>query len=148
MQSEFWWKLKRPFFVLAPMLDVTDAPFRAIIAKYSRPAGPDVFWTEFVSADGLMSRGRDHLLHVLKFSEGERPIVAQLFSGSPEKMRGAAALCAELGFDGIDINMGCPDKSVEKGGSGAALIKNIPLAKELIRAAKEGGCGLPVSVKT
>jgi len=130
------------------MLDVTDAPFRRIIAKYSKPFGPDVFWTEFVSADGLMSKGREHLLHMLKFGEEERPIVAQLFSGSPEKMRGAAALCAELGFDGIDINMGCPDKSVEKGGSGAALIKDIPRAKALIRAAKEGAPALPVSVKT
>ena len=173
MELGFWEKLKKPFFALAPMLDVTDAPFRAIIAKYSKPfdraqgepAGPDVFWTEFVSADGLMSKpklpegavgrtskpvlgGREHLLHMLKYSEAERPIVAQLFSGNPEKMRGAAAFCAELGFDGIDINMGCPDKSVEKGGAGAALIKNIPLAKELIRAAKEGAGGLPVSVKT
>ena len=85
---------------------------------------------------------------MLKFGEAERPIVAQLFSGNPEKMRGAATLCAELGFDGIDINMGCPDKSVEKGGSGAALIRDIPLAKALIRAAKEGAGSLPVSVKT
>lgn len=147
MEKFFWGRLQKPFFALAPMLDVTDAPFRAIIAKYSKPAGPDVFWTEFVSADGLMSAGREHLLHMLKFSDAERPIVAQLFSGNPEKMRGAAALCAELGFDGIDINMGCPDRSVEKGGAGAALIKDIPRAKELIRAAKEGG-GLPISVKT
>lgn len=148
MELGFWGKLKKPFFVLAPMLDVTDAPFRAIIAKYSRPAGPDVFWTEFVSADGLMSKGREHLLHMLKFGENERPIVAQLFSGNPEKMRGAAALCAELGFDGIDINMGCPDRSVEKGCAGAALLKDHALAKGIIRAAKEGAGDLPVSVKT
>jgi len=148
MDIGFWGKLKKPFFVLAPLFDVTDAPFRAIIAKYSKPAGPDVFWTEFVSADGLMSKGRDHLLHMLKFGENERPIVAQLFSGNPEKMRGATALARELGFDGIDINMGCPDRSVEKGGSGAVLIKDISRAKELIRAVKEGAGGLPVSVKT
>ncbi len=148
MKKSFWDTLPRPFFALAPLFDVTDAPFRAIIAKYSKPYGPDVFWTEFVSADGLMSKGREHLLHMLKFSEAERPIVAQLFSSNPEKMRGAAALCAELGFNGIDINMGCPDRSVEKGGAGAALIKDIPRAKELIRAAKEGGGGLPISVKT
>ncbi len=145
MEMGFWGKLKKPFFALAPMLDVTDAPFRAIIAKYWKP---DVMWTEFVSADGLMSTGREHLLHMLKFGEVERPIVVQLFSSNPEKMSDAAAFCAELGFDGIDINMGCPDRSVEKGGAGAALIKDIPRAKELIRAAKEGGGGLPISVKT
>ncbi len=138
------------------MADVTDAAFRRIIAKYGKP---DVMFTEFTSADGLCSEeGRKALLVNLKFSEEERPIVAQLFSSRPEKMFEAAKLVRKLGFNGLDINMGCPDRSIEKSGAGAALIKNPKLARELIRAAKEGvsaGGGadaaarpIPVSVKT
>ncbi|MEK7567574.1 MAG: tRNA-dihydrouridine synthase [Patescibacteria group bacterium] len=145
MNFGFWGKLNRPFFTLAPLADVTDSAFRRIIAKYGKP---EVFWTEFVSADGLMSPGKEVLLNDLKYTEAERPIVAQLFSGHPEKMFGAAKLCKESGFDGIDINMGCPDKSVEKQCAGAALIKNPKLAKEIIRAAKSGAGDLPISVKT
>lgn len=128
------------------MLDVTDAAFRALIAKYGKP---DVMWTEFVSADGLCSRGREKLLPMLRFTDAERPIVAQLFSADPEKVREASALVAELGFDGVDINMGCPDRNVMKQGSGAALIKDSAVARRLIRAAREGvGDTIPVSVKT
>lgn len=152
MSSGFWKKLHTPFFVLAPMADVTDAAFRRIIAKYSRHGeqggGPDVFWTEFVAADGLMSPGREVLRHDLAYTEGERPIVAQLFGSNPERMEGAARLCAELGFDGIDINMGCPDKSIEKQGAGACMIKHPNVAREIIRAAKRGAPNLPISVKT
>jgi nifR3 family TIM-barrel protein len=150
-ENSFWQRLKKPFFVLAPMADVTDCVFREIIAKYSRhgenEGGPHVFWTEFVSADGLCSPGREVLLRDLEFSENERPIVAQLFGSNPENMFKAAKLCAEKGFDGIDLNMGCPDKSIEKQGAGAAMIKNPKLAQEIIKAAQEGS-GLPVSVKT
>lgn len=136
---------KRPLFVLAPMANVTDAAFRRVIARYGKP---DVMWTEFVSADGLCSPGRSALLVDLKYTEAERPIVAQLFTGRPDVMRAAAALVQELGFDGLDINMGCPDRGVERSGSGAALIKNPKIAREIVRAAKEGAPGLPVSVKT
>ncbi|HEU0080528.1 MAG TPA: tRNA-dihydrouridine synthase [Candidatus Paceibacterota bacterium] len=145
MRENFWKKLQKPFFVLAPMADVTDAAFRRVIAKYGKP---DVMWTEFVSADGLCSPGRKVLLHDLAFTEGERPIVAQLFSSKPDTMRQAAALCQELGFDGIDINMGCPDRSIEKQGCGAAMIKNPAAARAVIRAAREGAPNLPISVKT
>jgi tRNA-dihydrouridine synthase len=93
-------------------------------------------------------KGREKLLIDLKFSEEERPIVAQLFSGKPEKMFEAAKLVKELGFDGLDINMGCPDRSIEKSGAGAVLIKDPAKARAIIRAAKEGAQGLPVSVKT
>ena len=116
MIEGFWKKLPKGFMVLAPMADVTDQAFRRVIAKYSRHGevggGPDVFWTEFVSADGLMSPGREVLRHDLAYTEGERPVIAQLFGSHIEKMEGAAKLCQELGFDGIDINMGCPDKSI------------------------------------
>ncbi len=150
--SDFWKRLKRErphgIMALAPMADVTDAAFRRVIAKYGKP---DVMWTEFVSADGLArapEEGRKKLLLDLVYSEEERPIVAQFFTSSTEYMREAAELARELGFDGVDINMGCPDRGVEKQGAGAALIKNPKLARELIRAAKVGGQGLPVSVKT
>ncbi len=155
-QENFWDNLPKPFFALAPMADVTDPAFRRIIAKCSRHGevggGPDVFWTEFVSADGLASPGREILKRDLEYTEGECPIVAQLFSSHPTQMREAARLCAELGFDGIDINMGCPDKSIEKQGAGAAMIKTPEIAKEIIEAAKQGikdaGKNIPLSVKT
>jgi len=127
------------------MSNVTDAAFRRLITRYGKP---DVFYTEFVSADGLCSRGRDKLLIDLKFSKKEHPIVAQIFGANPETIHGASALIKKLGFDGVDINMGCPDRSVEKQGAGAALIKNPKLAKEIIRAAKDGAKGLPISIKT
>lgn len=145
MENNFWKKLPKPFFALAPMANVTDAAFRQIIAKYGKP---DIFWTEFVSADGLISAGRDILKKDLIYDENEHPIVAQLFSANPEKMEKAATLVQELGFDGLDINMGCPDRTIEKQGAGAALIKTKSLAKEIIRAAKRGAPYLPISVKT
>ncbi|MEN9524424.1 MAG: hypothetical protein RL536_493 [Candidatus Parcubacteria bacterium] len=134
-KTSFWATLPKPFFVLAPMANVTDFVFRSIIAKYGKP---DVMWTEFVSADGLCSQGKGKLLFDLKFSEKERPIVVQLFTGHPDVMRKAAKLCAELGFDGLDINMGCPDRAVEKQGGGADLIRNPENAVEIIRAARRG----------
>lgn len=154
----FWKNLPKPILVLAPLANVTDASFRRVIARYSAHTradgtvgGPDVMWTEFVSADGLMratEEGKKKLLADLIYAEEERPIVAQLFSANPVHMEAAAALCRELGFDGIDINMGCPDSTIEKQGCGAAMIKNPTVAREIIRAAKRGAGTLPVSVKT
>ncbi len=154
----FWNNLPAPFFTVAPMADVTDAAFRQMIAKYSSHTradrtigGPDVTWTEFVAADGLVRatpEGKVKLLADLIYGEEERPIVAQLFSSNPEHMEYAANLCRELGFDGVDINMGCPDKSIERQGCGSAMIKTPEVAKEIIRAAKRGAKDIPVSVKT
>jgi len=128
------------------MADVTDCVYRRVIAERGKP---DVFFTEFTSADGLAhERGREKLLVNLKYSELERPIVAQIFGSRPENIKKSATLCRELGFDGIDINMGCPDRAVEKQGAGAAMIKTPRLAREVIDAAREGSGGLPVSVKT
>ncbi len=148
-----WQKIKKekdgPLMVLAPMADVTDAAFRHIIAKYGRP---DATWTEFVSADGLFKGGYDALINDLRFSEIERPVIAQFFTSDPVMMEKAARLALELGFDGVDINMGCPDKGVEKQGAGAGLIKKPELAKEIILAAMRGATSkeksIPVSVKT
>lgn len=148
----FWADLPKPFFALAPMADVTDCAFRQMIAKYSRHGEvggcPDVFWTEFVSADGLCSPGREVLQRDLSFTKGEYPIVAQIFGAHPEHMQKAAELIRELGFDGIDINMGCPDKSIEKQGAGSAHMKNPKLAQEVILAVMAGAGDVPVSVKT
>lgn len=128
------------------MADVTDSVFRRIVAETAKP---DVLFTEFTSADGLAHpKAREKLLVNLRFSEIERPVVAQIFGARPENIKKAAALCAELGFDGVDINMGCPDRKIEKQGAGAAMIKNPQLAREVIQAAKEGAPNLPISVKT
>lgn len=154
----FWQQLPKPFFVVAPMADVTDAPFRRIIAKYSAHeradrtiGGPDVMWTEFVAADGLMRatpEGKQKLMADLIYGEEERPIVAQLFSSNEEYMEQAAQLAVTLGFDGIDLNMGCPSNTIERQGCGAAMIKDPAKARAVIRAAKRGAGSLPVSVKT
>lgn len=162
--KSFWEELPRPFFVLAPLANVTDAAFRRLIAKYSKPrgpastrgssstrGGPHAIWTEFVSADGLVlahEEGRAKLMRDLVFTDAERPIVAQFFSATPAHMERAAALAAELGFDGVDINMGCPDRTIEKQGAGAKLITTPEVAGELVAAAKRGAPNLPVSVKT
>lgn len=130
---------------IAPMANVTDAAFRQMFVECGRP---DVFWTEFVSVEGLLSRGKEALLTDLWYSKEEHPIVAQIFGSKPEQFEEVGKMVRELGFDGVDINMGCPDKGVEKQGSGAALIKNPALAKEIIRALKRGADPLPVSVKT
>src|SRR3989344_212155 len=144
-----FWKKNGPLFVLARMADVTDAAFRRIIAKYSKPyGGPDAIWTEFVSCDGLCSDGRSILLRDLRFTEAERPIVAQFFGAKPDNFYQCALLAQELGFDGIDINMGCPDRKVEKQGAGAALMRDYKLAQKIIKETKRGAGDLPVSVKT
>ena len=131
--------------VIAPMSGVTDEAFRLMFLKYGRP---DVFWTEFVSTEGLFSKGREHCLGILKFNKKEHPIVAQVFGSDPLQFEAAAKDIAKLGFDGIDINMGCPDRDIEKQGCGATLIKNPSLAKEIIKATKKGAGKMPVSVKT
>ncbi len=117
------------------MANVTDCVFRKLFAKYGKP---DAMFTEFVSADGLISAGRKRLLIDLEFSQKERPIVAQLFTGHPEAMKKAAALVARLGFDGLDINMGCPDRAVVRQGGGAALMKDPKAAIAVLEAARIG----------
>lgn len=130
---------------LAPMANVTDSPFRRVIMRCGRP---DLFFNEFVSCDGLCSSGREKLLKDLRFTPEERPLIVQFFGAKPEYFYQCAQLAQELGFDGIDINMGCPDRGVEKQGAGAALIKNPKLAREIIRETQRGAGPLPVSVKT
>ncbi len=144
MKENFWQELPKPFFVLAPMEDVTDLVFRHVVAEAGRP---DVFFTEFTNSesychpDGIKSvRGR------LTFTEDEQPIVAHIWGDNPENFRKMSIGMAELGFKGIDINMGCPVPNVAGRGKGSGLILRPDVAAELIEAAKAGG--LPVSVKT
>ncbi len=134
------------------MADVTDVVFRQMISKYSRTGqvggGPDVMWTEFVSADGLCSPGREVLKRDLEYAEIERPVVAQLFTSNPENMHNAVKYCRELGFDGVDINMGCPVDIIGNQGAGAKLITTPELAVRLIRAAQSAAGDMPITVKT
>ncbi len=140
--NNFWNDLPKPFYVLAPMEAVTDVIFRHVIAEAGRP---DVFYTEFTNATGWVHAGEKAIGGRMKKTDQESPIVAQIWGGNPEDMAAFSLYCAELGFDGIDINMGCPAKSAIKSG-GAALIRQPDLAVEAIAAAKTAG--LPVSVKT
>lgn len=153
-------QLPKPLFVLAPMDDVTDTVFRQVVAGC---APPDLFFTEFVNVDGLMSPGRPNLLKKLRFTAAEGKLVAQLWGLNPDNFRAVASqiadgtLARELGlpkgvnFAGVDINMGCPAKSEIKNGACAALIRreSWPLAGQIIRATQEGLAGrLPLSIKT
>ena len=140
-----WQELPKPLLALAPMDDVTDAVFRRIIAGC---ASPDVYFTEFASVDGLQSAGRERVLEKLRFTDIERPLIAQLWGMHPANYQKTAQELAGLGFAGIDINMGCPVPKIVKIGACAALMKNHSLAAEIIAATRAGSGGLPVSVKT
>lgn len=138
--------MPKPFFVLAPMDDVTDTVFRQIVADL---APPDLYFTEFVNVDGLQSAGREKLLHKLEFTEKEHPIIAQLWGLKPENFKKTASEVKAMGYDGVDLNMGCPVKTVVKNGACSALINNKGLAGEIIAATREGvGDDFPLSVKT
>ena len=144
MKENFWSELPRPFFILAPMEDVTDIVFRHVVSEAARP---DVFFTEFTNTEsychpeGIHSvRGR------LTFSEDEQPMVAHIWGDKPEQFRKMSIGLKEMGFKGIDLNMGCPVANIAKKGKGSGLILRPERAAEIIQATKEGG--LPVSVKT
>lgn len=144
-----WQKLPKPILILAPMEDVTDTVFRRIIASCAKP---DIFFTEFTNADGLVSEGRDIVSQRLTFTEDERPIVAQLWGKKPESFYLAAKLIAKKKFDGIDINFGCPERAVVKNGCCAAMIGNEKVVSAIMDAVKQGIADsknpIPISVKT
>lgn len=128
------------------MDDVTDTVFRQIIGGC---AAPDLFFTEFVNVDGLQSPGRPRLIKKLQRARAEQSLVAQIWGKNPDNYFKTAQELVEMGFAGIDINMGCPVKAVVKNGCCSALIENRPLALEIIQATQEGAAGrIPVSVKT
>jgi nifR3 family TIM-barrel protein len=130
----FWHTLPQPIIGLSPMDGVTDAAFRWIVARHGKP---DVQYTEFIHVEELC-RGTASAWRQLRFAEPERPILAQLYGADPERFYQAAHVVCALGFDGVDINMGCPAKNVVGRGAGAALIKNPALARAIIRAVQAG----------
>jgi nifR3 family TIM-barrel protein len=134
MEKGFWQKLERPIIALSPMDGVTDAAFRKMAAKYGQP---HVTITEFTSVEGICHGAVKQLVAFL-YDESERPIVAQVYGSTPESFYKTAFVCAELGFDGIDINMGCPAKSVAAGGAGAGLILTPAIAKKIVGEVKRG----------
>lgn len=151
-------KLPKPFMVLAPMDDVTDTVFRRVVGDC---ASPDLYFTEFVNVDGLQSAGRPRLLKKLKFTETERPLIAQIWGKDPDNFYKTAQQIADgtfareaglpegINFAGLDLNMGCPEKTAVKHGTCSALINNRPLAKQIIDASRDGlGGKMPLSVKT
>jgi tRNA-dihydrouridine synthase len=144
MIDNFWRELPRPFFILAPMEEVTDVVFRHVVSEAARP---DVFFTEFTNSESYCHpEGKSSVSGRLTFTEDEQPIVAHIWGDRPENFRQMSIGMAELGFRGIDINMGCPVPNVAQNGKGSGLIRRPEVAGDLIQAAKAGG--LPVSVKT
>lgn len=168
--SSLYRNLPRPFFVLAPMEDVTDTVFRTLIRRWSMAygsPGPAIMYSEFTRVDGALRawqmeeklRGTvqrersarpappaeryDRLVH----TDFERPLVAQLWGTRPAEFYAAAQAVERLGFDGIDINMGCPARKIRKVGACSALIERRELAAEIIAACRAGST-LPLSVKT
>jgi len=142
--TNFWNELPKPFFILAPMEEVTDVVFRHVLAAAARP---DVFFTEFTNASSFCSEKGVHSTHRrLMFTDDEQPIVAQIWGNKPDEFAKMSQSLTDIGYRAIDINMGCPDKSIVHGGSGSGLIRTPELAGELIKAAKTSG--LPISVKT
>ncbi|MBO0473943.1 dihydrouridine synthase [Enterococcus sp. DIV0840] len=144
MMNNFWAELPKPFFILAPMEDVTDVVFRHVVKK---AGAPDVFFTEFTNSDSYCHPdGKESVRGRLVFTEDEQPVVAHIWGDKPEFFREMSLGLAEMGFKGVDINMGCPVPNVAGRGKGSGLILRPEVAAELIEAAKAGG--LPVSVKT
>ncbi|WP_444808390.1 tRNA dihydrouridine synthase [Staphylococcus aureus] len=144
MKENFWSELPRPFFILAPMEDVTDIVFRHVVSEAARP---DVFFTEFTNTESFCHPEGIHSVRGrLTFSEDEQPMVAHIWGDKPEQFRETSIQLAKIGFKGIDLNMGCPVANVAKKGKGSGLILKPDVAAEIIQATKAGG--LPVSVKT
>lgn len=138
-----WHDLPKPLYILAPMEAVTDVVFRHVVEQ---AAAPDLYFTEFTNATGWLHAGDKAIGGRLIRTDDEGPLIAQLWGSDPAAMEKLSKHCATLGYDGIDINMGCPDASAIKGGGGAQMIRTPELAAKMIAAAKLSG--LPVSVKT
>lgn len=144
MKENFWAALPKPFFILAPMEDVTDVVFRHVVKE---AGAPDVFFTEFTNSDSFCHPdGKESVRGRLTFTEDEQPMVAHIWGDKPEFFKEMSIQLAEMGFKGIDLNMGCPVPNVAERGKGSGLILRPEVAAELIQAAKAGG--LPISVKT
>lgn len=140
-----WSDLPKPFFALAPMEGGTDTVFRQIVQSC---AAPDVMFTEFTNCDGLLSKGGEEVGRRLLFNPIEKPLIAQIWGNNPATFLETARKVSTMGFDGIDINMGCPERNVVAHGCCSGLIETPSLAQDIIDATRQGANGLPVSVKT
>ncbi len=143
--KSFWQELPKPFTVLAPLDGVTDVVFRQVITELGKP---DVLFTEFTPVNGLISNGRERVISNFLLTPEQKPVVAQIWGTKPEQFYTVAKELRDMGFAGIDINMGCPERVITKTGACSALIKTPELAVEIIKATQEGAGSLPVSVKT
>ncbi len=141
MPSNFWLQLKKPILALAPMEGVTDRAYRLLCKEY----GADVVYTEFMPADGIFHRARK-VLEKMKRGDDERPVICQIFGKDPVKFADAAKFIEEAGFDGVDLNFGCPAKKVIGSGGGVALLRNPDHARRLVEAALEK-ISIPLSIK-
>ncbi len=145
-KGNVWSDQAKLLLVQAPMEDVTDTVFRQMLAYVGKP---DIFFTEFTNVDGVFSDGKSSVIHRLKYNPAvERPIIAQIWGHDPENYYNGAKYVKKLGFDGVDINMGCPQRKVVSKGLCAALIDNHEHAAKVIQATIDGAEGMPVSVKT
>ena len=141
----FWSKFSKGFTCLAPMEGVTDIAFRQVVASAARP---DIFFTEFTNVNSYSSeKGRPNALERMRFEPSEQPIVAQIWGKNPEMFKETVEAVKNLGFQAVDINMGCPERHVVATGGGSGLIRTPELAKEILKAAKEVE-GITASVKT
>ena len=145
IKMNIWQELPRPFLILAPMEGVTDLAFRQVVAKAGRP---DLFYTEFTNVSSYASeKGRHNALERLEIVESDKPIIAQIWGKNPDHFSELSGALESLGFAGVDLNFGCPDKHVNKAGGGAAMIKTPELAVDCYRKVK-AATSLPVSIKT
>jgi len=137
---------ERPILSLAPMEEVTDTVFRQVVASIQRP---DLFYTEFVNVEGVNSQGRDKVQQRLQYDKSEKPIIAQLWGIEPNNYYYVSKFVKDLGFDGVDINMGCSVKKVVSKYNGSGMmIADRGYVKDVIDSVKEGAEGLPISIKT
>ena len=127
--KNFWQTLEKPIFILAPMEDVTDTVLRQVIARYGKPT---VFFTEFTNVEGMFSKGEAFVNQRLQYTEAELPLVAQIWGSHPENFCKAARKLTDMGFRGVDLNMGCPAQGPVSRGVCSGLINNRPRAKEVM----------------
>lgn len=139
--ANFWLQLKKPILALAPMEGVTDTAFRQLCREH----GADVVYTEFMAAEAIIHGGAS-ALKKLRYNETERPVVCQIFGTSPEAFTAAAKKVQELGFDGLDLNFGCPARKVVRRGAGVALLREPKYARQLIESVLDT-ITIPLSIK-
>jgi len=144
--TNIWKELPKPIFALAPMEGVTDTVFRRVVIKCGKPS---IMFTEFTNCEGLQSVGQSRVIHRLQYTPTEKPLIAQIWGITPQHYYNSAKMIVDMGFDGLDLNFGCPVKNIIKVGACSALIKNHSLAREIILATLEGlNNKIPLSIKT